>query len=314
MAKEQANDPLFGGVPDNDLGQNGGQQEEESNLPESLRGKTPQEIYEMMNEEHNRVVNQTVTELTQQFGQQQPSQQQQQQPRIPKAPPYRPRQEEEEPPDLNYDPDGFMEYQFNKRLTPILQQQVEIARGQNRNFFQSKIGDEEWKKYGPEIEQFVDNLHPQIQAHPEIYQRAYDLARSSHYDENIEEESNKRSLGTVTKVLASMGYTPEQVTDILKSVANGTPLEKLTQQSNDAVQQNARQGLFQPNTGVKPMVDPLKTSVQSAYPKTGPTKKKERHPDAQAVMEAFGMDEKEYSQYEDMNTDLVSQINKGELT
>ncbi len=321
MAKEKSDDPLFGKVPDNAQAQgtsggtkDGQDDQSKDDLPEALKDKTPKEIYEMMNSEHNRVMTDTVQQMAQRAA---PAPVKPEV--IPKAPPtaVQPQTvQPEEPPDQHLDPDGFMDYQFGKRLGPILQQQVTIARGQNRNFFKQSVGEEEWGKYGVEIEQFMDGLHPQVQSHPDAYQRARDIVMSSHKDEIVEEETNKRTVATVTKTLAGLGMTPEQITQALKATAAGTPLQTVVQKTQDAQEQAARQSLFQGNTGIRqPIVDALKNTVQAVYPKPGEGggRKKERHPDAKAVMDAFGMTDEEYTEYEDQNTDLVSQINRGEI-
>ena len=304
MAKEKE-ETIFTAVPPN-VPKPEGNPPVDDGLPEELKGKTPAEVFQIAQQEHNKVMAETVEALK---------------PKVVNTPPAAPvpprrtytpppvTQQQEEVPDQNLEPDKFMDYQFNKRLGPLVQQQTAALRGTNKAVFQGKIGEEEWGKYGEEIERFVDGMHPQLQAHPEVYRNAYNLVVASHKDEIIEEESNKKAMLAVTRVLAKAGMTPEAITDTLRATAEGSPI-KLPEMPTQP-----KQSLFQPHTGVRSqqqIVDPLKSAIRSQYPQDHKPKKA-YHDDAKAVMQEFDMTPEEYDEFAAENTDLVSQINRGEF-
>jgi len=294
------------------------QQQQQSILPEELQGKSAEEIYSILDSEHNRVLSETVQSLSRQTPAQ-PEQQPKppkQQPKQQWSPqqyqqPQQQQQQQERIPDPYLDPQGynqFMDEQFNRRMSPLVQQQSQAMRGTNRELFQSKIPSEEWSKFGEEVESFIDNLHPQLQGHPDAYKTAYNIVLAGHKDEIIEEQSSRKTLTVLTKVLAGLGMEPDQITDALRKMASGD--NDIGMKLPEAPKQEAR-SLFQPNTGVRStIVDPLSQSIRSLYPKSSSSKPKKAplSEDAKQVMAFFEMDEKEYDEFASQNTDLISQI------
>ena len=300
-----AKDPLFTEVPDSKKPAQG----KESALPEELQGKSPEELYVVLQAEHNKVLAETL-------------QQKEAPPPAPAAPPapvaptaptvpvqkYVPPTlpADNDAPDILTDPDGFMDVQFQKRVGPLVENQVKSMRASNCSVFQMK-NTEDYGKFGEEIEKFVDGLHPQLQINPEAYDRALDFVIGTHRKEIIEEESNKRALTTVAKVLAGTGMNADEVAQVLRSTAGGDGALKVP-----AVPEKPVGSLFQSNVGV-PIVDPLKTTIRSQIPGGNAAKKKRvYHPDEQNVMDAFDMTPEQWDEYADQNTDLISQINRGE--
>ena len=276
--------------------------EQESNLPEELQGKSPDEMYELLKKEHENVVNKLKAEkFDQSTKDPKPTPQKQQGPSPHHPPTVGPGDGtgisyggSKPPPDIYTDPEGFMEQQLNRRLQPLIQTQTHALRGANRQLFQQQIKDD-WEKFGDEIEQFVDALHPQLQVDSRAYQQAYNYVRSLHLDEIVEEKSKSRSTETLATALADAGLEPEQIAAIVSRTGAGV-----------VPQQKQELGsLFQSRTGI-PVTASSVSSSRSDVPATG--RGSRYTPQEKRMMEEFGMNPKEWDEYRAQNTDIVSSL------
>lgn len=301
---------VFGDQTDNDQqvqNQEGDGEDSERLLPEQLQGKSAEEVYQALRDEHQRIMSQVKAEkydeMTSQ-GKQQKGKGKEgphppggrsivegAQPQQYRQPPP-PKQEEEV--DYWTNPEEFMDRQFNKRLGPLVQTQTQALRGTNKQMFMQKVG-EEWEKYGDEIEQFVNALHPQLQVDPRAYQQAYNYVRSLHLDEIIEEQADSRAAQKLAEKLADQGMDQEQIANII----SGSTQQQIKRQSESS-------SLFQSPTGVPRTGS---SSSGAARQSTGPqTKRKAYSAEEKKIMEQFGMTPKEYDEYRAENTDLYSSL------
>ena len=294
---------VFGDQTDNDQQDSEQNDDQTSLLPEQLQGKSPEEVYEALREEHNRVMNEYKAQKLDEALKGKEEQGVNPHPpkqrgrvddarRYQQAPP--PPQSNEEEPDYWTDPKGFMENQLNRRLSPLIQTQTAALRGTNKQMFMQKMGDE-WQKYGDEIEQFVDALHPQLQVDPRAYQQAYNYVRSLHLDEIIEEQADSRAAQKLADRLADAGMEQEQIASII----SGASPQQIQQQSES-------RSLFQTPTGV-----PRTGSSSTGAPRQNvgvQTKRKAYSAEEKKIMEQFGMSPKEYDEYRAENTDLYSAL------
>jgi len=300
---------IFAGLPDNLPKPPEGTPKVE--LPAELQGKTPEEIYTSMSTAHHQeveaAVNKTKADIVDKAaaakpgepkpgekpkygpytpGQQQPGQQPGQQ------------QQAQQQPDQYLDPEGFMEAQFDKRIAPLATATVAAMRESNKQGFVNSLPEGEYDKYGEEIEQMVNGFAPQVQMHPNAYRVAYNYARSLHVDEISTAKGDEIANQKLTKVLAGLGISPEAVKTAMES---GEPVRAKGPQSTSS--------LFQPNVGV-PVVE---TSTPTVTPSSTPVKKVNKKTEEQKrIMGEFGMTDKEYDEYADLNTDLISQLAGGE--
>lgn len=252
-------------------------------LPEALKGKTPEEMYALLQAEHVRELEEVKKQTTIPVAPVTPPEPVpvQPQPYIPPAyvPPVQPVQE----PDLFTNPTEFMEHQFQQRVAPLAQTISTTMRSTNREIFKNKIGAEEWDAFGQDIDKFVDSLHPSVQMQLDAYEAAANYVRGKRMPEIVEKVAAKRAEEAVKRVMDDYGIAPQQVQQPVKPPS-----------------------LFQPVTGVVTPASP----PQHFNPSTAP--KKSKLTDVQKRMaQNFGMTEEEYLKYAEDNTDWVSQAQRG---
>lgn len=261
----------------------------ESQLPEELKGKSADEVYTALSEEHNTLTSAAElkhqTELAE-------ARKPGEEPK-PAPPPFVPPVQEEEEPNILTDPDGFMERQFNKRLAPLARQTVESQRTANREIFRSRVGSEEYEKYGSEMDEFMDRLHPSLQGNFKSYEAAYDYVRSRHFDEISNGMADKKATTKLMGILQKKGYSPEEITEFIST--GETPAKPAVNQA----------GLFKPVTGLRQINDVKATPFN-------PTNVKERvtDPEERRMMKEFGMTEEEYIEQRSQNTDMMSELTR----
>lgn len=281
-------------------------QQDESNLPEALKGKSTSEIFEMLRQEHEKEINQLKAEKFDQLDKGKGKGSQPATPlttgRGPVSQPqyqpgpvsYQPQRQEEEP-DIFSNPDGFMDRQFQKRLGPLVQSQAAAMRNTNREIFKGRIGGE-YEKYGEEVEQFVSALAPQLQADPRAYEQAYNFVRASHLDEIVQEKTETKAAEKLAATLAEAGLEPDRIAEIV-SRANGSS-------GNAAGELVSTGSLFQPTTGVPRTASA--TPRGDAPPRVGAAGKGRLSSEELKMMEEFGMTREEYVQYKAENSDTFS--------
>jgi hypothetical protein len=245
-------------------------------LPEALQGKTPAEMYALLQQEHMRELEEAKKAVVPPPPPPQPVQQPTYTP-----PPYVPPTQTTPDVDLFSDPNTFMEQQFQQRVAPLAQAVSTTMRSTNREIFKNKLGAEEWETFGQDIDKFVDSLHPTVQMQLEAYEAAANYVKGKRLPEIIEKETAKRSEETVKKVLEEYGLTPQQTPP---------PVPKTS--------------LFQPVTGV---VTP--PSPPRHFSPTAPKRSKLTE-DQQRLAKHFDMTDDEYLKYAEDNSDWISQAKR----
>jgi len=285
-------------------------------LPDQLKGKSAEEIYTILGTAHNQELDAAVNATKAEFGGKldelnkkieqmavtpQPGQQQQQPPG-PRFGPQGVQQQqpgEEVPPDQLTDPDGFMDYQFRKRMAPLVNTTVTAMRENNRQLFASQ--NPEYETYRGDIEQIVNGFTPEIQMRPQAYEVALRYVKAGKIDEIAAEKGKTMANQVLTKVFKSLGLTPEQIRE-----ATGEETPAAGGQPPQAATVVPSTSLFQGNVGV-----PITSQTGPSAVAPAATKKSKPASAVQReVMAAFDMDEAEYDQYAALNTDLLSAIEK----
>ena len=259
--------------------------DEGANLPEELKGKSIDEVYSMLSEEHEKEMERAKAELVKQPEiQQKPAPQEA--PRYNYTPQYDQRSAEaEEEVDLVSDPDRFMEKQFKKRLDPLVQQTYSSMKEMNRQNFISRTGAENWDRYGSEVDAFVNALSPQVQIDPRAYQQAYQYVLSTHMDEIVEEKSVKQASEKLQRTLTRLGIDPSQLNDS-DDEDGGSPEPR---------------SLFARNP-TKASTQPVKHVKQDSKPSRRLSEAEKR------IAQEFDMTDDEYREYAQLNTDLISTL------
>lgn len=305
---------IFSSLPDNLPGT----QTQQSALPEELRGKSAEEVFEAGRAEFNRVT----TEMKAQFADQiqkmqgQGGEQQQRQQQTQTSPPNTGAQrqyslptlpnmggqggDDEEEPNPVTDPERFLDKGLARRVGPYMQSQVAAMRAQNAALFEQRIGAEEMAKYKDEIEQFVGGLSPIAQAHPNSYQLAYNYVRSQHLDEIVEERAKGKESETLSKVKEALADIVPA--DRLNSIFGGDSGQQ-TQQAQQQAQMP--KSFFQTNTGVQSSIPPRATNPIAQQAVGG--KKPKLSAVQRDIAEAMEMTEEEYVEWAKLNTDVITQ-------
>jgi hypothetical protein len=243
----------------------------EPQLPTELQGKSPAEIYQILSNEHNRVLTERELEIRRESVRGAP-----QEPPKPAASaaqfgPQPPVSGGGEEPNILTDPDGFMERQFAKRINPLYQSVLASQKHTNKQLFVNQVGADEYQRYGPEIEQFVEGLTPPAQMDPRCYQAAYTYVRGLHVDEIVER-------GSETKIKKKL--------DELREL--GVDTSKLDQPVAPVAQPN----LFG-NRTVSP----------ASVPTSRPAKQKvSLNQEEQRMARAFNMTDEEYASQRELNS------------
>lgn len=290
-----------------DIFSDGDKEETQSNLPEELRGKSPEEIYATLASEHEKEVNAVKGQFSEQLSSLNEKLESISAPKQSQRPPqYVPPQfqQQQEEPDLYTDQEGFMEHQFNKRLGPFVQTMAQNSRHFGRQLFQQKNA-EGYDKYKDEIEQFVDGLSPQVQANPQAYDMAYKFIIGTHADDIIKEKTNsaatEKAVQLVSMALEKLGVDADNID--INSIFNGGEEEETKSTSS----------LFQRQTGTKtkasPNIPKAETGVGQAPSYKGSDGKKKLSAEDKKMMQIFEFDDPdEYLRYKEMNNDQLSAL------
>jgi hypothetical protein len=235
-------------------------------LPEALKGKSPEETYMLLKQEHERDMQEQAEALKQA--------------QIPAAPVYEPPpaptyQPPVQAPDTNYyaDPEKFLKDEVNRRVAPLVQAQVQSNRNVAREVFQKTIPDDEWSKYRNEIEQFVGMVAPEAIAQDAlgVYKSAHIFVRGKHLDEIVKERSKNVAKDAVREILAEAGIDDGKINSLFE-----TP------------QPAQRSSLFQSNVGVVPQTAQARSFNPNAKPKVQLSDREK------IVAQKFGMTPEEY--------------------
>lgn len=262
-------------------------------IPEQLKGKSPEEMYQMLSDENERLLREERDKAEQEYKKSTPPPiqgQQRQQPSYPQQYPQQYQQQNE--PDPYTDPEGFMDVQFQRRMQPLVNNTVNSLRSVNRSNFTQAVAKEDWEKYSGEVEAIIDNFSPQIQMHPDAYKQAYNIVLANHMDEVVGSKAEKIASERLQRTLLELGIGPEQ----LQGVLNGDGPPK----------QEERPSLFQRNVGVRTPVTERANSSHTPYspPKgSGGLSQEEKE-----IAKKFGMEPDEYKDWAKLNTDMISQL------
>jgi hypothetical protein len=131
---------------------------------------------------------------------------------------------------------------------------------------------DDWSKYGAEIEQVVNTLHPDAQSRPEAYQAAYSYVRGMHVDDIVKAQNTAVVEDTIKSVLSKLGLG-DKVQEVIR-------------------EEKAPQNLFQRQIGV-PVMGTSKTVDLSKLSNASPALTAEQA----RVAKRFGMDAAEYLKY-----------------
>lgn len=273
-------------------------------LPKELEGKSAEEMYAMLKTEHNTIMDNVKAKKYDELTAVPPTPTATPPASPPSTPPpkgmvkpptsYQQPQQQSEEIDPVMNPGGFMQQQLDQRLGGLVETTVNSLRSTNREVFKQSKAD--FDKYGEEIEHFVDALHPQLQANPEAYKRAYDFVRSTHLDEIIEEKTQAGTAGALATALANAGVDEAQIAGIVAKT-NG---------SVQPTSEVARPSLFQPNVGVPPRVASSTTTPAPPAPAARSGQKFTKQ--EQEMMERFEMTPEEWAVEREENTDIASSL------
>jgi hypothetical protein len=270
-------------------------------LPAELAGKSPAEIFEILKTEHNRDLEEErqrmKAEAFDNMNRQaspNPPPRESTTPGVPFTPPL-PNQQEAEP-DFFTDQNGFMDRQFQTRVGPVVQATFASLKEQNKSIFDQRMqNDPIYKKYGGEVQAFVDNLSPNLQITPKAYELAYNMVRSQHFDELAEERAKTAGTDFARDALRKAGLDEEKIDALL---SGDSP-----QSTPTAPQSNS---LFQRNLGV-PTTPPAQYTEKPSQiaPKN---RSAGLSAEQKAMAGVFGMTETEYKEYAKLNTDIFAQL------
>lgn len=303
-------------------------EEQTSNLPEQLRGKTPEEIYELTKAEHERVVNSLKAQKydesskapeqgkpaqtqQRQAPQQQQGYQQGHQPTLSKSIPSEPTGAQK-PVRYWEDPEGFLNQQLQQRLAPLVETQVNNLRETNRQLFEQQIqqnADEKefYESHKDEVQDFMNALNPQIQADSRAYKKAYEYVKSQHLDEIIEKERTKSRTAGLAEALADAGMDPDQIAAIVAKSSGNAGNGNASQPDNAGYSSS----LFQPTTGIPRTAGGSQSASSRASGDGGQKRGRQYAPEERRMMEEFGMTADEWEASKAENTDMYSNLGSG---
>jgi len=282
---------VFAGLPDYLPGDKQGDEPPKEELPEELKGKSPQEVFKTVREKYFEELNAYKQKMGEQGSAGEPQAGQspvetppiqtppvQNQPNIPVSP-IPPT--EEEAVDFFSNPDQYLDAQLKKRLGPLVETfanaQRTLGKDRIRQQIKEKEGsDELYKKYEPEMDKFVSQLAPQVQADPRAYEVAFNYVRSLHFEDEVESKAKK----IAQDVLKEMGVTPPE------PEAPPKPTNYF-------------------GTGNVPVTPP-------GQPRTKPKPTAKLTPEQEKVANAMGMTAEEYVEWGKFNTDIVSELGRRE--
>lgn len=294
MPEGNENQTLFHGLPENTPPEK--KEAPKVELPEQLKGKSPEEMYTIMSQAHNDEMTSEINKVKAQFATAPEPKDDEGKGGDPnkREPTYTPGAplpgDEETGVDFYSNPEGFMEQQFQKRMAPIAQTFVATQRESNRRNF-ARDNKDDYDKYGKDVEKVVDGFVPQIQADPRAYDVAMKYIKADHLDEIVAERSDKLVEEKVFETLQKLGI---DTSNVPKGEGNQEP--QTSQRGNS---------LFQPNIGVPP------TERSSPQPvNNGPGRKKALSSVEKEIAAEFGLSEDDYRENKKYNTDVMTQINR----
>ena len=245
----------------------------EEDLPDVLKGKSPEEVYRALQQEYLEIKTQDDVEKAKIQAERDALKAQIQNAPQMTAPQMATPQQSDTL--LWNDPDTVMQKLKAEMVAP-LQEIAGSLRASNRNTFLMQLQQEnkmdEWEKYGGEIEQVVNSLHPNAQSRPEAYQAARSYVRGIHADDIIKEKVTASTEETVKAVLEKLGLN-DKVSEVI-------------------VEDRPQQSLFQRNTGI-PYAGGTRRIDLGKLTDSSPVLTKEQH----AVAKRFNMTPKEYIEY-----------------
>jgi len=264
-------------------------------VPEALRGKTVDEVWDQIESEATRLAEEAEARGKafsagqasggQPSPQQQPPVRQQQPPFRPSPPqgfsPQGFQQPPEEEENFLLNPEGYLDKALTRRVGPIVEQNARAMRAQNSMIFQQR-DPEFYKRFGSEMEQFIDNLALPTQADPKSYEVAKQIVISQHFEELAEERAKAK------------------MEEYMKNPAG------FQQAGVQQVVQPQRQGFFGGTVRQAPVSEKPTSTGQSTTKKVELTQAQKR------MAEEFGMTEAEYLEYAVQNTDMKSMLARGE--
>jgi hypothetical protein len=283
---------IFAGVPDGGEAAPPAQPAEE--LPQELQGKSPAEVFKLLQGEHQRVLGEIAKAQALDAQQRAAEATRQVQRQAPPAPPAMPPMPQEDV-NLLTDPDRFMDLQFQKRVQPMVQTIVGSQRATNRDLMRMNVArgeDNDYDRYAEEIETFVNQLVPEMQVHPDTYKVAYNFVKSRHLPEILAEQGKKaeaRARAEISKVLSERGVN---ATELLPEEAAPPPPP------------DPFGSLFQTRTGVRTAPQPPVVSRGNPPPNGNPARPLNQV--ERLIAAEFGMSDAEYRQYQAQNTDVLS--------
>ena len=303
-----------------------GDQPPKVQLPDALKGKSPEAIYEALRQEHETVVNRIKAQKLDDLSKPQPTpaptapapttpQPQQPQaappspnryaPGVPGPISYRPQQET---PNAFTDPEGFSQYQMDRRLGPLVQSTTQSLRGAHKGIFSQQLVDEDdkeiWTKHQDEIDRFMDVLSPELQANPNAYANAFAIVKSQYLGEIVDKKVSRKSTETLANTLADAGLDSETIAAIVAKAAGKAPAGQPR-----AADFEAPPSLFQPSTGVAPRVASANTGNSRQPVTPGRASKASAYSaEERKMMDEFEMTPEEWETEKAQNTDIFSRL------
>jgi hypothetical protein len=194
-----------------------------NDLPEPLRGKSPVEVYRALYNEFEAIKKMEDAEKAQLRAEKTTLENIVK--NAPKMPAYQPPVQEEP---LWTGPDDIVN-KVRAEMGVPLKQMAESLRATNRNNFVMGLKQsgkqDEWEKYGGEIEQAVNAFALDAQSRPEAYEAAYSYIRGTHVDEILKEKLATTTEDTVKVVLEKLGFT-DKISEVIQ---DNTPPPSLFQ-------------------------------------------------------------------------------------
>lgn len=170
-----------------------------SALPEPLQGKTPEQVYDMLVNEHNRI-------MAEQAVAKPPEKPKVQEPQVPTfQPPVVPAAE---PANILQEPERFVQEQFNQRVQPLIDSVIAGNRELSRQNLVSQVGKEEYETYKEEIEKVVSSLDPRLQVSPNAYMVAFKFVQASHLDDVVSKKAESLAEKKVREAFQRLGMEP----------------------------------------------------------------------------------------------------------
>ncbi len=296
-------------------------------VPPEIEGLTPVQVLEKAKAENARIVAELTGTFTQTLKDQAtastpPAQarraaQAAQQGPQPQAPPQQQQQSfytppvaamDEEEASILTNPTEFVSKIVERRVGGLQQAAVQSSRNLAKTVFTGQNPDD-MKKYGEEVEQFVNGLHPASQMTIEAYSTGLAFVKSQHLTDieaNIRQGANAGAAGIVARSMATQGYTEEQITAVVKDLGPAPPPAP----EQVAGIQAPTSSLFQRNVGVPVTERGRVVSAVSAVSAASPTEPSMSQEEKRLAGE-FGMTEAEWKAERELNTDQVSQIKRG---